>query len=288
MRILWPNHRSVFHIHDGAFVPVGPLPVSPDSRGLRYGEGLFETMKMHQGRLLLAERHFGRLFRGLDLLGLSPPPSLAPETLHTMIDELCRRNGHAGQARIRLMVYTGEGPEEELHYLIQSWPLAPEVMRLNEEGLRLGVYADARITADRFSALKSGNYLPYLLAARHAQAQGLDDCLLLNGKDRVAETSIANVFVWQKGEILTPPLSEGSVEGVMRGYLLDLLRARGAAVRETPLTLKSLAGAGELWLTNALRGLRWVSRCGDARYSGEQAALVHGWITEQLARDYPG
>ncbi len=148
--------------------------------------------------------------------------------------------------------------------LIQCWPLPEHLLQLNENGLHIGIYSGARKTCDAFANLKSNNYLPYLLSAQFAKQHQLNDAVLLNVFDRICDASIANIAWIKNGTIFTPPLSEGCVAGVMRRYLLEQCEnITGIKFLEQTGTANDLEQADELFLTNAISGIRRVAQCGE-------------------------
>jgi branched-chain amino acid aminotransferase len=255
----------------------GTVALAPGSRGLRYGDGLFETMRLKEGRLLFFARHMERLSLGLQLMQLVCELG----DLREQVGRLAAANGCGSSARVRLNVFRGEGPLFEAaagscHYILEAAPLPPAAS-LNQAGLRTGVFADIRRSADRYSRLKTNNYLASCMGARYAARQGWDEALLLNGGGRIAESCTANVFILEKDVLYTPPLSEGCVAGVMRHHLLGVLPVRGIAVREEPLSLERVAGAEEVFLTNAIKGVQPVATMGEHAYAVRFSRQVHAW-----------
>jgi branched-chain amino acid aminotransferase len=148
----------------------------------------------------------------------------------------------------------------------------------------IGVFPHGRKACDSLANLKSGNFLLYALGARYALDHRLDDCLVLNTHERMADSCIANLFYTNKGMIYTPPLSEGCVAGVMRRFLLDRLPAWGFPIAEQPVTRGDLDDADEIFLTNALKGIRWVGDFeGKSRY---RLSIVRD-IAERMSKELP-
>ncbi|MES1159327.1 MAG: aminotransferase class IV [Bacteroidota bacterium] len=271
---------STFINFNGKFLPSDTAILTADNRGFRYGDGLFETMRVVGDRLYLSNHHFERLLAGSHLLQLAPLPFLTPERLTEQVLELCKLNGHANLARVRLVVFRGEGslsdPVDPFpHYIIQSWPLSVENSKLNEKGLTLGLFPDGRKACDSFANLKSNNYLLYAQAALYARGQGLDDALVLNSHERIADSTIANLFYINQGIIYTPPLTEGGVAGVMRRTLLETLPMAGFPVQEKTTTPEDLERAEEVFLTNALKGIKWVGSFGASTYECRLIPALH-------------
>lgn len=268
-------------LYNDRFYPNTAALVPADNRGLRYGDGLFETLKFAGGNILLKDWHFERLFKGLALLQFECPVLFTPQLLSAGITRLCKKNGHT-TARVRITVFRGNGglydPEDHSpHCIIQSWPLPGLDFELNENGLVAGIYTAARKSTDVFSNLKSNNYLPYAMAALHAKKNRWNEALLLNTSGNICDASIANIFIIKNETIYTPPLSAGCVAGVMRRFLLENLPQHGFRVEEVPVTREALMDADELFVTNAIRGVRWVKECENSRYS-------HHLVTQIFAR----
>jgi branched-chain amino acid aminotransferase len=263
----------------------GDKPVlMASNRGYRYGDGLFETMKVLKGNIVLEQFHFERLFSGLSLLKFEIPKLFKAEKLQQEIIQLCRKNECEKLARVRLSVFRGNGglydEEKTLQYIIECWPLNESVTILNENGLVIDVYPDAEKSCDKFSNIKSANFLPYSMAAQYAKKNKLNDCLVLNNSGGIADSTIANLFIIKNGIILTPGLEEGCVNGVMRRYLIEKLQASGYELREEPLTVSDLRAADEIFLTNAINGIRWVQQFRDTMYSNNHAARIYNQFVQ--------
>lgn len=257
----------------------GPL-ISPDNRSFRYGDGCFETMKIADGKLQLADYHFERLFTSLDLLRFELPAYFTRSYLEENILAVAEKNKHATGARVRLTIARGDGGlyDPENHYpnhLIQTWAIDKAGNAFNENGLIMGVYQEARKVCDGFSHIKHNNYLPNVMAALWAKEHKLNDAILLNPDGRVADATIANVFIIKDGTILTPALSEGAINGVMRRYLLHCLHQADMPVKERTITVSDLLEASEVFLTNAVVGIKWVQQVEESRYTHELSTRLY-------------
>lgn len=269
-----------FLFYNGALTKTGKLLISPDNRSFRYGDGFFETMKIVNGRILLADMHMERLFASLVLLQFQQPVYFTADYLREQVLVLAKKNHHTKLARVRLTIFRGEGGLYDVsnhfpQHLIQTWELDPAINSLNENGLVLDIFKDARKVCDRFSPVKSNNYLAYVMAALWAKQHRLNDALLLNPYNRIAEAAIANVFMVKDGVIKTPSLAEGPVNGVMRRWLLTCLRKNNMPVEEGELLPEDVLQASELFLTNAIYGIRWVKQLGESGYTKQLSSLLH-------------
>ncbi len=264
-------HAAQFLFSDGKILKQDKLLISPNNRSFRYGDGFFETMKWFNGKILIEQLHLERLFHTLHILQFKPPAYFTAEYIVQAIQQLVSKNQHHKLARVRVTIYRGDGGiyDEQNHFphlLIQTWALNPMNNRLNENGLDIDIYAAAVKQSDHFSLLKSNNYLGYVMAALWAKEHHLNDAILLNPQGNIADATIANVFIINNGTIITPALSEGPVSGVMRRYILKQLQERGYEVKEGIVSADDLANASEVFLTNAIYGMRWVKQCGKNTY----------------------
>jgi branched-chain amino acid aminotransferase len=257
-----------------------------DNRGFRYGDGLFETMLVRGGKVRLGAYHFERLVAGMRLLRLEFPRPFSLDLLEGQIGELCVRNGHGpGEVvRARLTAFRAGGglynaPDSRAGYCVQAGVVAGG---WRQEGLVLDVFPDGRKSCDAFSAIKSNNYLLSTQAGMFAGERGFDDCVLLNGYGRVAETCVANIWWVREGRIYTPPLSEGCVAGVMRRWLLEALPAAGFSVGEEPIGPDELARVDEIFVSNAIRGIEWVREFGGLGFECRMSDAIRKEIIGKI------
>jgi branched-chain amino acid aminotransferase len=273
--------------YNGKVYPAGKQLISPNNRSFRYGDGFFETMKMLNGKIVLGSLHFERLFSSLETMLFNKPKLLTAASLEEQIIELAKKNKHTKSGRVRLMIFRGDGglydaQDNHPNYLIQTWEMNDANNSLNENGLVIDIFKDAHKACDKFSHIKSNNYLSYVMAALWAKQQKLNDALVLNSLGNIADATIANLFIVKDGIILTPALTEGCVAGTMRRYLLQCMRKEGMPVQETGITIDDLISASEVFLTNAGYGLRWVQSCGSTNYTPQAAPMLYKKFIERL------
>lgn len=260
---------STYVNFNGEIIPSGKAILTADNRSFRYGDGLFETIKVVKGRIILENFHFERFISGAGILQFDPAPGLTREVLAVRILDLCERNGHSQHARVRMVLFRGNSglfdPSDHFpNVIIQTWALPAAGGSGNESPVSpeewvIGIFPDARKSCDLYANLKSNNYQVSVQAAIYAGRHQLNDCLVLNSYGRIAESAIANIFYCKNGKIYTPPLSEGCVAGVMRRFLLEEAEKEGMDLVEKTTTLTDLESADEVFLTNVIQGIRRVS-----------------------------
>lgn len=264
---------------NGNFIEEKTPVIRADNRAFRYGDGLFETMKVIAGSIRLKELHFKRLFNGMETLQIVLQGFISDSMFEEQVMKTIRKNHIGGAARVRLTVYRGDGGLYDFNntsggYVIQVWPISSSSLAMNEDGLRLGIYEGGRKAIDELANIKSNNYLVYAMGAIHAKRYNLNDSLILNSNNRVCDSTIANVFWAKDGTIFTPPLSEGCVAGVMRRHLVNTLPEQGYNVLEKEVIPDELAEADEIFLTNAVSGLRWVSDFRDRKFGNALSTKI--------------
>lgn len=246
----------------------------------RYGDGLFETLKVVEGNILYREHHFERLFVGLKILKFIIPSIFTKQGLDEEVNELCKKNKCEKLARVRISVSRGNGGlydcDNKFSYLIECWPLENE--GLNENGLVIDIYPYARKSIDTFSNLKSANYLSYVMAAVWAKENKLNEALIMNSKERICDATISNVFWVKDGKLFTLPLSEGCVDGIMRRNLLEI----NTTISQELLTENILLNADEVFLTNVITGIRWVGQFREKKYTNKIAGKLFAEITRTI------
>ena len=257
------------------------------NRSYRYGDGLFETIKVAEGLVILENYHFERLFSGLSLLKFEIPVHFTKEKIKAGILQLCKRNGCEKLARVRFSVFRGNGglydEDKSLQYIIECWPLSNSVNKLNENGLVIDVFNESAKTCDKFSNLKSANFLIYSMAALYAKEKKINDCLVLNTKGNIADSTIANIFTIKNGVISTPGLDQGCINGVKRRHLLNQLRDGGEEVQEMVITVGDIEAADELFLTNAINGIRWVKQFGNKNFINTKTAEIYNRVLTTIS-----
>jgi branched-chain amino acid aminotransferase len=267
-------------------IPADTPVISAGNRGLRFGDGLFETIKVVNETMPLFDLHMERLNQGLAVLNMQLPEHYTADYLTLIILDLCSRNNIDGAARVRITIFRGNGTlfateDPYASIIIQAEPLADEYLVLNENGFTIDICPGVQKSCDQLSNIKSNNYLPYVMAAQYARQHQLNDCLVLNIHNRICDGTIANVFRIHQNTIYTPPLSEGSIAGVMRKYLLTELPKAGYTIQEKICTPEELEAASEVFLTNALYGIRWVGKFRNKVYTNKMVSeLYHSSVVK--------
>lgn len=251
-------------------------------RGLFYGDALFETIRVFEGKIPLMMAHWARLSNGLQTMRYAIPAHWSAAFFEKEILKTAPPN-----ARVRLTVWRSPGglylPKNDApQFLITVAALESGMFEWDSPGIRIGLCESVRLSVDRFSGLKTLNTARYVAAAQEAQEKGWDDVVVLNAYDRVCEATGSNVFWFENETLCTPPLADGCVTGVLRELLLSLTLAAGYAVQEKPATFAHLLAADEVFLTNAVRGVRWVREIEGVAFDCSKTKKIYDLTVEHL------
>lgn len=259
-------------LFNGTIVVPEDCPIGPSNRAFRYGDGIFETFLCSGTEPLMFDGHYQRLLSAAVLLRFNIIGFPSLESLKKQIANLVAKNRYAPYSRVRLTMFRSPGglytPEDNKpQWIIEQEPLASEPFELNSRGLLTGIYHDMPKQPSPLSQFKTCSSLFFVLAGLAKKENGWGDILITNPDGRIIEGLSSNLF-WIKGNnVFTPMVSSGCVDGIMRREVIALSRNLGYPVVETSgATLGELMAADELFLTNAIQGIRWIVGLNDQRY----------------------
>lgn len=271
------------------YIPANNKGFTLNNRAFKYGDGIFESMRMVDGKIPLLPYHCLRLLDGLKALSIETNLPLNTKFIGATAYNLAKKNSlPLLNARIKLTVFrAGEGyysPQtNNCELLIEATELPNACFTLNNTGLSIGVYTSNFKPANMpLSNFKTTNCLLFVLASIYQQQNNLNQCLLVNQFGRIAEATTSNIFVVANNKIITPALNEGGVNGVMKQYLIAFLQQQGFQVHQSYLKIEDLKSANEIWLTNAVQGIQWVKNFENNFYSNTLACEISHKINQQL------
>lgn len=265
---------------NGILQPADQPVAMAASRGLRYGDGLFETLYVLDRVPRLVNDHMNRLIQGMELLKIKRPHNWDLNWLTHEINRVLRANQYPQYARVRLGVWRGEGglfdrDQLQPRFVLECWELDAAAGSYNTNGLWLHCYEEAIKSCDRLANLKHSNFLPYVMGAIAAQEARCNDSVILNQFGRICDTCVANLFAVTNGKVYTPSLSEGCVAGVMRKRMLQFLAEQHIPFEESALSIEDLLKADEVFLTNAIHPVRWVRQFRSKEYGNQFSARIY-------------
>lgn len=272
---------------DGEFYPREEAKISVFDHGLLYGDGVFEGIRFYNDRVFRLEDHIDRLFDSAKAIHL-PIPATREEICEMTLATIRKNELHDGY--IRLLVTRGVGELglspyrcERASIIVIASTISLYTAEKYEKGLVLATCGTRRPNHDALSpAVKSLNYLSNIMAKVEAMAAGAEEGVMLNAAGYVAECTGDNIFIVKKGIVSTPTVASGSLDGITRGVVIELIKAAGLELREVEMARYDLYTADELFLTGTAAEVVPVAEY-DKRVIGSG---VPGPITRRLIADF--
>jgi len=261
---IWLNDR---------LVDEADAKVSVFDHGLLYGDGVFEGIRVYNGRIFELEAHIERLYKSAEAIRLQIPVDRA--TLSQQTETTVKAKG-LSDGYIRLLITRGVGTLglnplvcEQAQIIIIAATIQLYPPEIYDEGLKVISANTIRNHPLAVSPqIKSMNYLNNILAKLEALDRNMLEAIMYNHMGFVAEATGDNVFVVRKGAIVTPPISAGSLDGITRSVVIRLAKQNGYTVREENLTRYDLYTADEIFLTGTAAEVIGVVEI-DGRQIGE-------------------
>jgi len=247
--------KELFIYVDGKFYPKSEAKISVYDHGLLYGDGVFEGIKAYNGSVFRLKEHIDRLYKSAHTIMLQIP--MTKEEMTKAVIETLKKN-NLKEGYIRLVVTRGVGdlgldprkcPKPTVIVITQPWKVLH-----GDEGKEKGVTTMISwVKRDPVDAttheIKSLNYLNSILAKIEANAGGVDDAICLNKEGFICEGVAENIFMVKDGEISTPPVCTGALDGITRKFVIQVARKIGYTVTEKNITPNEMFNADEVFFT---------------------------------------
>lgn len=236
------------------------------NRGFLYGDSVFETVKILDGKVLFLEDHYFRLMSAMRIVRMEIPMNFTMEYFEEQILSTVASENLSGSCRARISVYRKEGgfylpKDNNVSFLITVLPLEDSVYRIEKDEYEVELYKDFIVTKHLLSTIKSSNRMINVTGSIFADENGYDNCLLINDEKNVIEALNGNLFMLMGNKLVTPPISEGCLNGVMRKQILALAKKiETIEVAEEPISPFDLQKADELFITNVVRGIQPITK----------------------------
>ncbi len=277
--------QDLFVNNNGAVIPNKGATIAAGNRSYLYGDGLFESIRILNGKPINMVNHFNRMVEGAKAIKMRFPSFFTVEFFEDKVKELIALSNikEGGKCRISLDRALGGTyiPEtNEISYFIEVYPYESNFFELNSKGYEVDIFRDIKKQKNFLSNFKTKNGLLYVMTAIAAKEKGLDDYLLINEKDAVIESSNSNLFVVSNGVLYTPSLEDGCLAGTMRMQVINLAIAHGIKVYECAILPQNLLAADEIFLTNAIRGIVWVGGYRTKRYFNSLGRKMQSFLND--------
>lgn len=232
-----------------------------NNRAFLFGDGVFETIKILDNKILFLEDHYFRLMSAMRIIRMEIPMNFTLEYFEKQILITAQDSKCLDSGRIRLTIYRSDGgyylpKTNTVGFLIQAEILENRSYSFDDLPYEVDLYKDFYVTKQLLSSVKTTNKILNITASIFASENGLQNCLLLNDSKNVVEAVQGNIFMLTDHQLITPPISDGCINGVMRKQILNLAKKiENLEVREESISPFDLQLADELFITNVIKGI---------------------------------
>lgn len=251
-----------------------------NNRGFLFGDSVFETIKVMDNKVLFLEDHYFRLMASMRICRMEIPMNFTMEYFESQIVTLISSLEKNNSYRVRFSVYReSEGfylpKSRNVQFIVTASPLSSDLYSIGKENYEVELYKDFYIQKQLLSALKTNNKMLQITGSIFASENGYDNCLVLNDEKNVVEALQSNLFMKTGNVVVTPPVSDGCLNGIMRKQVLEILKKiEGIEVNEISISPFDLQKADELFLTNVISGIQPITKYRKKEYSTEFASEV--------------
>ena len=261
------------------------------NRAFLYGDGVFETVKIVNSKILFLEDHYFRLMASMRVVRMEIPMNFTMEYFEEQILKVVQENGFSVSARARITVFRNNGglylPQtNEVSFLIHTTSLENASYALNESHYEVDLYKDFYVSRQLLSSIKTTNKMINITGSIFASENGFENCILLNDAKNVVEALQGNLFMVVGKKLITPPISEGCLNGVMRRQILALAKkTEGIEVVEEIISPFDLQKADELFLTNVITGIQPITKYRKKEFTNNVAHLLVQKLNESISEN---
>lgn len=270
-------------IFNGNLLSNNTFYLNHENRALRYGDALFESIRVVNGKIFFWEDHYLRLMASMRILRMEIPMNFTMEFLEEQILAAVNANELLDQpARVRFTVFRNNGglylPQtNEVSYIIETSVLEAAFYTLSNEAYEVELFKDFYVNPDMLSTLKTNNKAINVVGSIYAAENGYQNCLLLNNEKKVVEALNGNLFLVKDQLIKTPSLKDGCLNGIVRKKLIGILGSLdNYNFEEAFISPFELQKADELFITNAIKGIQPVTKYRKKEYGTKVATDLLG------------
>jgi branched-chain amino acid aminotransferase len=255
--------------YNGNLVAFDDVKITPNNRAFKYGDSVFETIKVVHGKLVFWEEHYFRLMASMRMLRMKIPMNFTLEFLEEQLLKTVSVNENNKNTRARLSVTRKDGGfytpnTNEIDFLIES----QEIEYSTKASYKVDLFKDFYVYSGHLSTVKTNNKLIHTLASIYAKENDLDNCFLLNERKGVVEATNASLFLVKGTVIKTPPLTEGCLKGIAREKVISVITSSNDyTIEETIISPFEIQKADEVFITNSVMGIQPITNYRKKEFS---------------------
>ena len=254
--------------------------LSSSNRAFLYGDGVFETLKIVNNTILFLEDHYFRLMASMRIVRMKIPNNFTLEYLEAQILNLAKAQNCENSARVRFTVFRNDGGfylpnTNSVSFQIQVFPLENTLYSFSDANYEVDLYKDFYISKQLLSTIKTTNKMINITGSIFAEENDLQNCILLNNDKNVVEAFNGNLFMLLGTKLITPPISEGCLNGIMRKQILQIAKKiESVEVIEEVISPFDLQKADELFITNVISGIQPITKYRKKEYKTDLAKEI--------------
>jgi branched-chain amino acid aminotransferase len=247
--------------------------LSSSNRGFLLGDAVFETCKVINNKILFFEDHYFRLMSSMRIVRMTIPMHFTLEFLENEIISLINQYEKSLAFRIRITVFRNDGglylpKDNAVSYIIEANPIEKRNYSIDTATYEVDLYKDFFVGKQLLSTIKTTNKMVHITGSVFAKENDLDNCIVLNNEKNVAEALNGNLFMLTGNKLITPPTSDGCLNGVMRKQVLTIAKSISEIeVVEQSISPFELQKADELFITNVIGGIQPITKYRKKEYT---------------------
>ena len=246
-----------------------------NNRAFLYGDGIFETVRIVNNKVLFLEDHYFRLMSGMRIIRMDIPMNFSMEYFEEQLLSTAKANSISDSCKVRITVFRNNGglylPEtNSISFLINATEIIEKKYKIANKEYEVDLYKDFYVSKQLLSSIKSTNRIINITGSIFANENGLQNCILINDSKNVVEALNGNLFMLLENKLITPPVTEGCLNGVMRKQILSIAKQfENIEVFEQPISPFDLQKADELFITNVVLGIQPITKYRKKEFGNE-------------------
>ncbi|MFL2666533.1 MAG: aminotransferase class IV [Flavobacteriaceae bacterium] len=260
-----------------------------NNRGFLFGDSVFETIKVVNNKIIYWEEHYLRLMSSMRILRIEIPSLYTPDFFEEEIRKTNLKIDSFFTGRVRLTIFRREGglylPDyNDPIFVINSQKTDQKFFNVNLQSYKVDLFKDYQIQSNLISNLKTNNRVVNVIGSIYAKENDLDNCILLNDQKFVSEFLNGNIFIVKDSQVITPTISSGCLNGVMRNKIIELInKLTNLEIEEKNFSPYELISSDEIWVSNSISGIIPVTEYRRKKFSNKVAITIINYLNKQFS-----
>lgn len=246
-----------------------------NNRGFLFGDAIFETIKVNGTKILFLEEHYLRLMASMRICRMEIPMNFTMEFMEEEILKLIELQVNKVSNRIRFAVFRNadgfyDPTSNDVQFIITCSELSSEKYSFSASNYEVELFKDFHVSKHLLSTLKTNNKMINVVASVFAKENGFENCLLINEDKNVVEAINGNIFMKMGNQLITPPTSDGCLNGIMRKQILAIVnKMENIEMIEKSISPFDLQKADELFISNVIAGIQPITKYRKKEFTTE-------------------